>query len=75
MRIVFATAELRPIVSAGGLGEAAAGLAAALRDRGVDVITAIPGYAAYPLADEQVIDLDVPEWARAGLAHHQNGRG
>lgn len=68
MRIVFATAELRPIVSAGGLGEAAAGLAAALRDRGVDVITAIPGYAAYPLADEQVIDLDVPEWAQPARA-------
>lgn len=73
MRVLFATAELRPIVSAGGLGEAAAGLAAALRDRGVDVITAIPGYGPYPLADEQVVDLDVPEWAapaRARLGDH-----
>ena len=68
MRVVFATAELRPLVSAGGLGEAAAGLAAALNDQGVDVITVIPGYSSFPLDDEEYIDLDVPEWASPASA-------
>ena len=35
LHVLFATAELRPLVSAGGLGEAASGLVAALRDAGV----------------------------------------
>jgi starch synthase len=68
MRVLFATAELRPLVSAGGLAEAAAGLAAGLRDHGVDVVTVIPGYAAYELHDEQHVDLDVPEWAAPASA-------
>ena len=68
MRVLFATAELRPIVSAGGLGEAAAGLAAALRDADVEVITVIPGYAHYELADEQHFDLDVADWAAPATA-------
>lgn len=73
MRIVFATAELRPLASAGGLGEAAAGLAAALSAAGVDVLTVLPGYAEYPLDDEQLVDLDVPDWAApasARIGHH-----
>lgn len=68
MRVVFATAELRPLVSAGGLGEAAAGLAAALREQGVDVITVIPGYSSFPLDNEEHIDLDVPGWAAPASA-------
>lgn len=63
MRVLFATAELRPLVSAGGLGEAAAGLAAGLRDHGVDVITVLPGYSAFPLENEEHIELSVPDWA------------
>ena len=54
MKVLFATAELRPLVSAGGLGEAAAGLTAALRDRGLDVLTVLPDYHRWPLTDEQV---------------------
>jgi starch synthase len=65
-------------VSAGGLGEAAAGLAAGLRDRGVDVITVIPGYSAFPLDNSEHIDLDVPEWAAPASArigdHPEAGR-
>ncbi len=68
MRVLFATAELRPLVSAGGLGEAAAGLAAGLRDQGVDVVTVIPGYSAFPLDHEEHIALDVPEWASPASA-------
>lgn len=63
MRVLMATSELRPLVSAGGLGEAAAGLAAGLRDLGVDVITVIPGYDDYPLDDEETGDIPVPDWA------------
>jgi starch synthase len=78
MRVVFATAELRPLVSAGGLGEAAAGLAAALVRQGVDVITAIPGYASYPLDGEESVELDVPDWAAPASArigvHAEGGR-
>jgi starch synthase len=68
VRVLFATAELRPLVSAGGLGEAAAGLAAALREQGVDVITAIPGYSHFTLTDEETIELAVPEWAAPASA-------
>ena len=68
MRVLFATAELRPLVSAGGLGEAAAGLTAALGDLGVDVVTALPDYSRWPLEGEQVLELDVPEWAAPATA-------
>ena len=68
MRVLFATAELRPLVSAGGLGEAAAGLADGLRELGIDVLTAIPDYADYPLTDEEIVPLDVPEWASPASA-------
>jgi starch synthase len=78
MRVLFATAELRPLVSAGGLGEAAAGLAAALRDQGVDVITAIPGYSDFPLEDDERLELAVPDWAGPASArigdHPEAGR-
>lgn len=68
MRVLFATAELRPLVSAGGLGEAAAGLVAGLRDLGADVITVLPGYSSFQLADEEHIELSVPDWAAPALA-------
>ena len=68
MKVLFATAELRPLVSAGGLGEAAAGLAAGLRDQGVEVITVIPGYSAYELDNEEYVALDVPDWASPASA-------
>ena len=37
MRVVFATAELAPVATVGGLAAAAAGLGAELRRLGVDV--------------------------------------
>lgn len=63
MKILFATAELRPLVSAGGLGEAAAGLTTALREAGHDVITALPAYQHWELPDELEFALRVPDWA------------
>ena len=68
MKVLFATAELRPLVSAGGLGEAAAGLASALDKLSVDVLIALPDYWRWPLADERVVELDVPEWAAPATA-------
>lgn len=68
MKVLFATAELRPLVSAGGLGEAAAGLAAGLSEHGVEVVTVIPGYAPYPLDGEEQVQLDVPDWAAPASA-------
>ncbi len=44
MRVVFATAELSPVATVGGLAAAAAGLGAELRRRGVDVELVLPDY-------------------------------
>jgi len=61
--LLFATAELRPLVSAGGLGEAAAGLVAALRAAGSKVTIALPDYFEWKLTNEVQTDLELPEWA------------
>lgn len=68
MKILFATAELRPLVSAGGLGEAAAGLAAALRALGHDVELVLPDYQRWHLDDVEDVVLDLPEWASPASA-------
>lgn len=44
MRVLIAAAECSPLARTGGLGEAVAGLAGALRRDGVDVTVAIPRY-------------------------------
>jgi starch synthase len=64
MRILMATAELRPLVSRGGLGEAAAGLVAALRRAGHEVEVVLPDYGNWPLSDEEEVPVAVPLWAR-----------
>ena len=64
MHILFATAELRPLVSAGGLGEAAAGLVAGLRALGHQVTVVLPDYAGWPLEVERRSALALPEWAQ-----------
>ena len=68
MRVLFATAELRPLVSVGGLGEAATGLVSGLRARGLDVVVALPDYGRWELVDERVVELSVPEWAHPAAA-------
>ena len=63
MRVLFATAELSPIATVGGLAAAAAGLSLELRRQGVDVELIVPDYGDVELSDESVIELDVPAWA------------
>ncbi|MFN8052981.1 MAG: glycogen/starch synthase [Acidimicrobiales bacterium] len=75
MHVLFATAELEPLVSTGGLGAAAAGLVGALRRDGITVTPVVPGYEAFPLAAERTVALDVPSWvgsasARVGTIEH-----
>lgn len=67
-RLLFATAELTPLVSAGGLAEAAAGLSGALGALGLDITTALPDYHRFLLDDETVIQLNLPEWAMPASA-------
>ncbi len=73
MRVVFATAELAPVATVGGLAFAAAGLGAELRRQGVDVDLVMPDYGGIELADETIIDLAVPSWvgpARLRVGSH-----
>ncbi len=65
MRVLFATAELAPITSVGGLGEAVAGLTGALRESGVVVDVVMPDYAPRrtTLAGEVRRRIAVPGWA------------
>lgn len=63
MRVLFATAELSPIATVGGLAAAAAGLSLELRRQGVDVEVVVPDYGDVELSDESVIELTVPAWA------------
>ena len=64
MRVLVATAELTPVTSVGGLGEAVAGLVGALRARGVSVDLVVPDYA--PTRDATRRRL-APSHRRAGL--------
>ncbi len=78
VKVLFATAELRPLVSVGGLAEAASGLVAGLRQLGTEVIIALPDYSSWSLDDSVKVALDVPDWAgpataRIGL-HPDAGR-
>jgi starch synthase len=72
MRILFAAAEMAPLVRVGGLGEVAGGLTKALRSAGAEVQMVLPDYSQTPLLDERVEVIDVPEWvgeasARTGM--------
>ena len=62
MRVVFATAELSPVATVGGLAAAAAGLGAELRRLGVDLELVMPDYRDVTLVDETTMSLDVPDW-------------
>ena len=67
MRVLFATAELSPIATVGGLAAAAAGLASELRRAGVDVDLVMPDYGGVALIDETSFELDVPTWVGAAV--------
>lgn len=62
MKVLFATAELAPLVRVGGLAEAASGLVRALRRRGVNVEVALPDYFGTVLQNESVSSIDGPDW-------------
>lgn len=68
MHVLFATAEIEPLVSTGGLGAASFGLTLALRRAGVAVTPVVPGYEPWALDDERVVPLDVPAWVGAAVA-------
>ncbi len=70
LRVVFVSAEFAPKVKVGGLGEAAAGLVAALRRFGVRVDVILPDYDGQPLEDEVREPLTVPNWAGPAVARH-----
>ena len=66
MHILFATAELAPLVRVGGLAEAAGGLAQALRRAGVTVEVVVPDYSGPEgtiLLNETVETIALPAWA------------
>jgi starch synthase len=52
MKVLFAAAELSPWIRTGGLGDAVAGLAAALARKGHDVTVALPAYGDLTLLGE-----------------------
>lgn len=63
VRVVFATAEISPVFTVGGLAAASSGLVTALRRAGVDVDVLVPDYGADGLASVDTFDLEVPQWA------------
>jgi starch synthase len=70
MHVLFATAELAPLVRVGGLGEVSGGVTRELRKLGVSVDVALPDYFNTPLTNETLIELDVPEWVGPATARH-----
>ncbi len=65
MHVLFATAELAPVVKVGGLGEASCGLVRALRAAGHQVDVVIPDYGPSELERRCSLPrpLSVPAWA------------
>ena len=63
MKVLFAAAELAPLVRVGGLAEAAGGLVAKLRSSAVDVDVVLPDYGGIELRGEKKKPIGVPGWA------------
>ncbi len=68
MRVLLVSAELSPLVKAGGLGDAVAGLRGALIRAGIDAEAVLPDYRGWPLTSSRRVTLDVPEWASPATA-------
>jgi starch synthase len=75
VHVLYATAELAPIAQVGGLGIAASGLVRALRELDVEVTVVMPDYGGIALEDEEVVPLDVPEWAGPAWARRGEHAG
>jgi starch synthase len=65
MKVLFATAELAPLVRVGGLAEAASGLVRFLRKAGVDVEVVLPDYFDTPLVDATATSIGGLDWVGA----------
>ena len=63
MRVLFATAELAPLVKVGGLADFSAGLANVVRSHQVDVDIVLPDYGQAPFQVGSQQELTVPKWA------------
>lgn len=63
MHVVFAAAELAPLVKVGGLAEAATGLVRALRAAGHTVEVVVPDYGTAATGVVAEEELAVPAWA------------
>ncbi len=63
MKVLFAAAEMAPVVRVGGLAEAAGGLVAALRAASIDVTVLLPDYGGSALVGETRQPLEMPSWA------------
>src|SRR5688500_2120634 len=61
MHVLFATAEVAPLVTVGGLAQASAGLVAELRRQGVDVTLVLPDEGGIPLTGASVRSPTVPD--------------
>ena len=70
MRVVFATAELSPVATVGGLAAAAAGLGSELRRAGVDLELVMPDYGDIALTGETHRELAVPPWVGSATIRH-----
>jgi starch synthase len=68
MKVLFATAELAPLVRVGGLAEAASGLVRALRKAGVEVEVVLPDYFTTELADEEATVVSGIDWVGSVIA-------
>ena len=62
MKVLFATAELAPLVRVGGLSYAAAGLVRQLHAEGIEVTVVLPDYGTYDAALGDDEPLDMPGW-------------
>jgi starch synthase len=68
-RVLLASAELSPLCRVGGLADATAGLAVALRRAGVHVDVVVPDHDGTPgLVVDRTECLDVPSWAGPATA-------
>lgn len=68
MKVLFATAELRPHARVGGLAEAAAGLVRELVRLETEVTVVLPDYGGLELTDQTTTMLATPEWTGAMTA-------
>jgi starch synthase len=73
LRVVFASAELAPLVKTGGLGDAVAGLAAALALRGHEVSCLLPAWrgidrhaSVSELQEAGIVRVELPGGQRSG---------